>query len=578
MGSPTFTSKLLLSSVSLVALLGATSAYAAEAPRRSHKSAAASAAAAAAAQQAAANAERDARLAKLEAAVTALQGAAAENETLKGQNAELKSEVGDLQAQVADLKASEVAQIQDVRDQAAQQAKVSLPNGRPTFATADGKFSVSLRGQIQLDTAAYFQQSPGPTSTDLRRDGPAIGTSGIDAAHARNLKDGTLWRRARIGAEGNAFGDWDYRLLFDFGGAGVENAGQVYEAWVQYSGLKPLRFKAGAFPPPFGLEDQTNNNQLLFLERPASSDISRNLFAGDTRLAAGAYGYGDRWFASADLTGRTVGVVNTGTVLTASGGAIGTAQTYGDQVGVVGRLAGAPLKGQDWRIDVGIHGGYIIHPANTAGPGTNGLTPVSAFQLRLRDTPELRVDGTSFIDTGSINASGASDVGVELEAQKKNFFLQGEYESIHVDRSDHVASPTFSGWYVEGAWTLTGEPRAYTASTAVFDAPVVAHPFSLKGGGLGAWELALRYSDFNLNYDAGSAGKAPLLASIRGGNQQVWSVGLNWYPNPVLRFTVDVDQVHIDRLSPSASAYSTPAGAQIGQDFTAVAIRSQAAF
>jgi hypothetical protein len=41
---------------------------------------------------------------------------------------------------------------------------------------------------------------------------------------------------------------------------------------------------------------------------------------------------------------------------------------------------------------------------------------------------------------------------------------------------------------------------------------------------------------------------------------------------------LDVDRVTIDRLSPSATNFSTPAGAQIGQSYTAVAVRTQAAF
>jgi hypothetical protein len=36
--------------------------------------------------------------------------------------------------------------------------------------------------------------------------------------------------------------------------------------------------------------------------------------------------------------------------------------------------------------------------------------------------------------------------------------------------------------------------------------------------------------------------------------------------------------VQIDRLSPSASAFSNPTGAQIGQTYNAVALRSQVGF
>ncbi|HKT54427.1 MAG TPA: porin, partial [Caulobacteraceae bacterium] len=246
--------------------------------------------------------------------------------------------------------------------------------------------------------------------------------------------------------------------------------------------------------------------------------------------------------------------------------------------GFVGRAVVTPLHGSDWRINLGVHGSYVDRPADTAGPGTNGVIPVSGFGVRLRDTPELRVDGTQFIDTGTIPAKSASTVGVEGAAQKANIFVQGEYESINVSRSDKISSPTFSGWYVEGSWLLTGESRLYNPSEAAFDGPVVSHPFSLSNGGLGAWELVGRYSDTDLNFDSGSLGSAPKADAIRGGEQQVWSVGVNWYLNQTVRLMLDVDQVHINRLSPSASAYSTPAGAQIGQNFTAVAIRTQAAF
>jgi phosphate-selective porin OprO/OprP len=542
------------------------------------------AAASAASASPADDAARDARIAKLEAAVAALQNAAAQNQTLRQENAELKSEVGQLQAQVSDLKATTVTQLQDVRQTTAELPKVSFPGGRPTFASADGKFTASLRGQLQLDTAAYLQDAPGPTSTDFRRSGPALGASAsnVDSAHARDLKDGTLWRRARVGFEGTAYGDWDYRLLFDFGGSGVENAGQLYEGWLQYSGLKPFHFRVGAWPQPIGLEDQMSTNWQLFLERPGISDVARNLAAGDTRIGAGGFAYDNLWFVSADVTGRTVGVVNTGTVITATAvpftSNVGTAQTFGDQIGIVGRGVVTPFHGADWRVNLGLHGSYVDRPGNTGGPGANGLTPASALGVRLRDTAELRVDGAQFIDTGSIPAHDASTIGGEIAAQKGPLFAEAEYESVHVDRADGPASPTFSGWYVEGSWLLTGEHRVYTASSAAFDGPQVAHPFSLSGGGWGAWELAARYSVADLNFDPGAPGAAPLTDSIRGGKQSIWAVGLNWYPNQVFHFMLDYDHVTIDRLSPNAAVYGTPPGAQIGQSWDVIAVRSQAAF
>ena len=157
----------------------------------------------------------------------------------------LEAQIQVLAAQLADLKAQSVSEIRDLRDTQAKQDKAVIPNGKPGIASADGKFTANFHVVTQLDGASYIQQAPGPVTTDLRRSGPAIGSNAgnVDLAHARDLKSGDLFRRARIGIDGTAFGDWDYRILLDLGGSGVENAGQVYETWIQYSGLKPLKFK-----------------------------------------------------------------------------------------------------------------------------------------------------------------------------------------------------------------------------------------------------------------------------------------------------------------------------------------------
>ncbi len=101
---------------------------------------------------------------------------------------------------------------------------------------------------MQFDAADYFQRTPGPITSDFRR-----GATAADTAHARDLSSGTNFRRARIGIDGKAFGDFEYNLLFEFGGAGEEDAGHIQELWIQYSGLKPFHLKIGAFPPSIGL-------------------------------------------------------------------------------------------------------------------------------------------------------------------------------------------------------------------------------------------------------------------------------------------------------------------------------------
>ena len=508
---------------------------------------------------------------------------------------QLESEVQDLAAEVQDLKRGQAAQIQTISDVQAKEPApptvlTTLANGVPSIKSADGRFTANFHGILQFDTGEYNQSSLGPTSTDLRRSGAALSTAAADQAHARKLKDGDDFRRARIGVDGKAFGDWDYKLIFDFAGSGVENAGQLYEGWLQYSGLKPVHLRVGAFSPSIGLEDQASTNGMPLLERSVVEDIARGFVAGDTRTAVELWGSGDHWLASAALTGRAIGVVNTGTV-PGTTGAVGTAQTFGDQLGFVGRLAGTPFHGDDWLIHVGVHGSYLIDAPNTSGPTAAGLglTPNSQV-VAYSNTPELRVDGTKLINTGNIPAKHASTTGLEFAAQKANFLFQTEYDYFTVNRTDVPSTPTFSGYYFEGDWVITGEPRVYNKATAAFDAPNVAHPFSLDGSGIGAFELAARYSDMDLNYHQGVAGKAPTPTAIRGGDEQNFTIGLNWYPNQFTKLMLDVSEVQIHRLSPcstvatttaavcGAAGWNTPLGAQIGQNFTDVAIRTQFAF
>jgi phosphate-selective porin OprO and OprP len=98
--------------------------------------------------------------------------------------------------------------------------------------------------------------------------------------------------------------------------------------------------------------------------------------------------------------------------------------------------------------------------------------------------------------------------------------VQGEYYQIQVDQllAPGVPSPTlgFNGGYVEGGWVITGEPIPYDPSRATFARPVVAEPFSL-GGGLGAWELAARWSVMNLNSNVTPGVPQSVTGGVYGG-------------------------------------------------------------
>lgn len=478
--------------------------------------------------------------------------------TLAGRIAELEAQLAAMQTQLTELKAATAEQGKAV----SSADRAGIAAGRPSIQSADGRYVANLHGAMQFDAASYFQNAPGPIATDLRR-----GATAADTARARDLNSGTNFRRARIGIDGKLFGDFGYNLLYDFGGSGAEDAGRVHELWIQYTGLKPFTLRVGAFSPSLGLADANSVYGMPFLERPAPTEAARSLAGGEYRTALQLSAAGERWFASGAVTGQLVSTIN------ATGGA--TAQAYDEQSAVVGRIAGTPLKGKDWLIHLGAHASYVLRPVDAAGPDM----AAGRYPVQFRDRPELRVDGTRLVDTGGIDAVHASTLGLEFAAQRRNLYLQAEWERMAIQRRDSsLADPDFSGFYVEGSWVLTGEARRYNTASAAFDAPALANPFDLKNGRWGALELALRYSALDLNFDAGASGAAPTADAVRGGEQRIVAAGLNWYLNPAVRLMLDYQHVSIDRLSPSAAAFLTPVGAAIGQSFDTLALRSQFAF
>lgn len=490
------------------------------------------------------------------------QQAAAQADARAQRISELEQRLSDLEAQLQDLKAGTAADSADIRRIQSDAPQVALTNGRPVITTSDATQRFAVRTIVQYDASHYDQESP--ASPDNRR---------ADTSAASDLNSGSNFRRARIGVEGTVARDWNYAVWGEWGGSGSE-ATQLNQAYLEYTGWKPfgtdrpLRLRIGAWATPTGLEDATPTGDLVFVERPAIAELVRGLAGGDGRSGAGVFVNGPRWYASGVLTGATVG--NTG--------------EFDEQTGYLLRAAFEPLRGEAYAVHIGANVSGIIDPADTSA------SSVDAQAVRLRERPELRTDTTRFVDTGSIPSTGALAYGGELGASFSNFYLAGELFRINVDRTGGVADPHFEGWYLQGAWTLTGEKRAWSAANGGFTGIRPAAAFDAGAGHWGAWEIAARYSDLDLNFDAGAPASAAVAGdTVRGGDQQITTLGLNWYPNTFVRFLLDYQWVSIDRLDPEngvvanttvfgASPSVAGNGAQIGQDFQAVTLRTQFAF
>jgi phosphate-selective porin OprO/OprP len=434
-------------------------------------------------------------------------------------------------AQIADLNRSGPAPQADSQNQPPQDPRVTLTNARPTFATPDGAFNASLRGLMQYDYA-YFAGSGTEASPDL--------------------SSGTNFRRARLGLEGRFFTDWLYSFVLDVGGSsGVEQQGRISDFYVQYEGFAPLRLRTGAYATPAGLEDQ-GTADLLFAERAAPADLARQLAAADGRQNfVTALWNNENWYAAMSVTGAR---------------SAEPLPQFDEQQALVGRLAARIYHDADSNVVLSGSGTYVYKVADAAA------TPGSASPVTLQIVPETNVDGQRLISTGPINADNVTVLGLEAGANLQTLYVQGGYFTYGIGRrASALPDPGFDGWYAQASWVLTGEPRRYNPATASWMSPLPATP-RLANGGIGAWEVAARYSEVDLDYRPGSAGSIAPSGGIRGGVQNAWTVGVNWYPNSVLRFAFDYQRVDIDRLSTTAPF------AEAGGALDIVSARTQAAF
>jgi phosphate-selective porin OprO/OprP len=434
---------------------------------------------------------------------------------------------------------------------------VTMPNNRPTICTADNQNCIAITSRLHFDAGGY-DYHPNTAATVPQR-----------------LDDGVNVRRARIGVIGKFLGDWNYALIYDFGGAsdgfastasvggnavgflpggalsGVENA------YLSYTGFKPfggkLAIEGGVMDIPWTLDEATSSNDLLFMERAASNITATNIAAGDFRSTFGVRWYTDTFWAGAYVTGPTTGAIHSASSVNPNG----TTEQYG----TVARVAGQVVSGKDYSLHIGGNAEWLIQPPHNLIAETQTLT--------LSDRPEVRIDPTTLVSTGAIaGVSDAQVYGVEAAGTYGPLYFQGEYYWYNINRNAFAPLPglKFQGGYAEAAWVLTGETRSYNPGSASYVPLAPANPFSLTGGGWGAWEIAGRYSTIDLNDRVGAA------TGVAGGRQTIYTLALNWYISRNVRLMFDY--LHGDvakQLSPTNFT-------DTGSKFNALAMRTQVTF
>jgi phosphate-selective porin OprO/OprP len=182
---------------------------------------------------------------------------------------------------------------------------------------------------------------------------------------------------------------------------------------------------------------------------------------------------------------------------------------------VTGRVTGLPLYADDGASLVHVGASYSYRDT-TRDTSEGGL---DADAARFRSRPEAHLFDR-FVDTGNFASDRVDLVGLEGAWVEGPLSVQGEYMFANADVS---SDGNFDGYYVQASYFLTGEHRKYKPSAGAFSRVKPKNNFGLKDG-LGAWEVALRYSSLDL--DDGE---------IAGGELDSVTAGLNWYLNPNMR-------------------------------------------
>lgn len=354
-----------------------------------------------------------------------------------------------------------------------QGVKVEWDPG-PKLSFMDGRFTVQLRGQLQIDYV-YVAGARG-----------AIDDSDIDA------------RRARLGIEGEIGNRLEYEFEVDFADDGVA----VTDAFVAVRAIGPLTFVVGQFETPNSFSEQTSSEVTTFMERPQFTDA----FNLDRRLGVAARLDGERWHVKAGAFFQNIDTEN---------GAVPDKNTWG-AVAARGHYAFALADGDWFHLGTSIRYRDCDNTVDSASACGDG-------EVRYRERPFFRSTSVRTVDTETIEDM-RSDLfwGPEIGVFYGPFAFKSEAGLLWGSRDNADADDFGPLWgvYADVAYFLTGESQPYDEKRGELDRPKIKNP--VFKGGWGAWEIAARFDYLSLE-DDGSA--------IDGGRQWIVVAGVNWWLN-----------------------------------------------
>lgn len=405
---------------------------------------------------------------------------------------------------------------EDAAKKATTAPNISFNEKGFVIKSADNQHALRLGGTLQLDDRQYVNQ-------------------------ANDANNQFIVRRARVYASGTLWKYIDFRFMPDFGlvdAQNLRNTAIIADAWLNFKAIPEVQVQVGKYKPPLGLEMLQSDQNTVFMERSATTQLQPS-------RALGVQVHG---LLFDDTLSYAVGVFSespnnyTQTVDTTLG------------YGIAARLFARPFVNDADELSglgFGVAGSY----ANDFDPGAAGNSPISnGLNSFASDT------GVTFFNwTGSSSTSGGTVTrdGAIYRIIPQAFYyygpwgVQAEYilqsqgvELIGAGATNPQIRDTSFAWQTTISYNITGEDNSFDSLTPKnnFDFFQTDDPDAV-----GLWQVAFRVDQLQLDEDLfqrlpGSSNTTTLANNNNSNAAQnnargffSYSLGFNWYLNPNIR-------------------------------------------
>jgi phosphate-selective porin OprO and OprP len=367
--------------------------------------------------------------------------------------------------------------------------------GKIKIESADGDWAFQPIGRIMWDQ--IWTDDDGSTAED----------------------SGTELRRARLGFQAKFMKVFKSKLELDFATSGNASWKDV---WISYNGKTDYGkwfVKLGQSHMPFGHATISSSKYMPLMRRPLFGDGPQQARNVGVALRHDS----DRWFVHGGVFRPGISTTND---------EIGDAGTGDDSIFYSGRIGGTPYFKDKKHL---IHVGVSAQHQNVNGDSFSNIDNSLITHIGSGST----LDANFGTNTESVNSFDLEAITVWGP-----FHAVGEYVYWSVDDPDGDAD--LNAWAIDAGYFLTGESMKYKKGQFSGIGP----KYAVDKGGIGAWQVAIRLENMDLNDGA----------AITGGEADVFTAGLNWIPVKNVRFmanyatVLDYDRTGNanDGLEPSA--------------------------